>query len=165
MIRSFAHAFRAHYGESPLHLLGALASFAIVGAGVAGWFNEPVVSLKYILIWFAGAAVAHDLLLLPIYSALDRLAAMRRRRHPGAGDRAVPPRPGGHVYVRVPVMLSGLLLLVFAPEILRLGNATYHVASGQHQNVYLVRYLLIVAALFTLSALAYLRNLTRPRAE
>ncbi len=160
-MRRLTRAFRSHYGEGPLHLIGAVVSFAIVGAAVAGWFDEPVVSLKYILIWFVAAAVAHDLVLLPFYSALDRLTATRQARHPAASGAPAPARPGARVYVRVPVILSGLLLLVFAPEILRLGNATYHVASGQDQNVYLARYLVIVAALFTLSGLAYVFSLVR----
>jgi hypothetical protein len=167
-MRSPLKRFRALYGASPLHLLGALASFAIVAVAVSGWFAEPAVSLKYILIWFAGAIVAHDLLLLPAYSALDHIATTRRRRtapaaaRPGDAEpstgmdaRAAATRVPGHVYLRVPVILSGMLLLVFGPEILSLGEHTYHVASGQRQHVYLARYLVIVAVLFALSALAY----------
>jgi len=168
-MRSPLKRFRALYGASPLHLLGALASFAIIAVAVSGWFAEPAVSLKYILIWFAGAIVAHDLLLLPAYSALDRLTTIRRRRPAPAappsdaepaGDVNAPAGAAsvaGHVYLRVPVILSGMLLLVFGPEILNLGDSTYHVASGQHQHVYLARYLVIVAVLFGLSALAYAR--------
>jgi hypothetical protein len=169
-MRSPLKRFRALYGASPLHLLGALASFAIIAVAVSGWFAEPAVSLKYILIWFAGAIVAHDLLLLPAYSALDRLTAIRRRRSAPAaepsGDAAPSAGPDapaatvpvpGRVYLRVPVILSGVLLLVFGPEILDLGDSTYHVASGQHQHVYLARYLAIVAVMFSLSALAYAR--------
>lgn len=151
-MRSGLERFRALYGASPWHLLGALASFAIIAVAVSGWFAEPAVSLKYILIWFAGAIVAHDLLLLPAYSALDRITTIHRRRRAPAATR-VP----GHVYLRVPAILSGMLLLVFGPEILSLGEHTYHVASGQHQHVYLARYLVIVAVLFALSALAYAR--------
>ena len=157
-------AFRGRYGASPLHLLAALASFAIVGAGVAGWLHEPWVSVKYILIWFAGAALAHDLLLLPFYSAVDRLAALCLRRRPAGADAPAPAHPAGQAYVRVPAILSGLLALVFGPEILRLGNMTYYIASGQHQNVYLARYLVIVAVLFGLSGIAYVLGSVRRRA-
>ncbi len=153
-MRRAAVRFRGLYGESPLHLLGALASFAIVGIAVSGWFDEPAVSLKYILIWFVGAILAHDLVLLPLYSAVDRLATIRRsRRDPGAAG--APVRSPGWVYLRIPLLLSSLLLLVFGAEILEEGDRTFHVASGQHQHVYLARYLVIVAALFVLSALAY----------
>ena len=63
--------------------------------------------------------------------------------------------PGRWAYVRIPALLSGLLFLVFFPEILRLGDRTFYTASGLHQDVYLVRYLLICGVLFALSAVAY----------
>jgi len=157
-------SFRARYGASPLHALLGLASFALIGIAVSGWFDEPTVSLKYILIWFAGAILAHDMLLLPLYSAVDRLATIRRSRPAVAGAPA-PQRPPAWVFVRVPLLLSGLLLLVFGPEILELGSSdsTFHRASGEHQHVYLTRYLWIVAALFVLSALAYAVRSVRAR--
>lgn len=155
---------RDRYGASPLHALLGLASFAVVGIAVSGWFDEPTVSLKYILIWFAGAILAHDMLLLPLYSAVDRLAMIGRSR-PALADAPAPQRPPAWVYVRVPLLLSGLLLLVFGAEILELGNSdsTFHAASGAHQHVYLTRYLSIVAALFVLSALAYAARTLRAR--
>jgi hypothetical protein len=54
-----------------------------------------------ILLWLAASAVLHDLLLLPFYGLLDRV-----------GQRAAGPAVN---YVRVPVLLSGLLLLVYFP--------------------------------------------------
>ncbi len=163
--------FRRHYGASPLHLIAFIASLAIVGAAVTGWLEEPAISIRYILIWFLGAIVAHDLILLPLYSLLDRtgLAISRRDgRQPAAAgppeqqaaERA-PTRSPGWVYVRVPLILSGLLLLVFGAEILREGNATFHVASGHSQDVYLSRYLMVVAALFLISGFAYLISSAR----
>ena len=113
-IRSARRNFERLYGASPAHLLGALACFAVIAIAAMGWFVEPAISLKYILIWFGGAIVA------------------------------------------------GVVGLVFSPEILGKGDATYYVASGQHQHVYLGRYLVLVAVLFALSGLAYLRSrLTR----
>ncbi len=158
MIRSIVARFRRLYGAGPLHVLGAVICFAVVGAAVAGWFEEATVSLKYILIWFVGAILLHDLVFLPFYSALDRLATARRP----AAEQA-PSRPPGWVYVRVPCILCGLVLLVYAPEILRLGNDTYRIASGQNQDVYMARYLAIVAIVFALSALAYLFAALRHR--
>jgi hypothetical protein len=157
--RSRTDWFRRRYGASPLHLLGALASFAVIAIAVMGWFAEPAASLKYILIWFGGAIVAHDLLLLPFYSALDRLGSLRRRT--GAAAGSTPVRVRGWVYIRVPLIVSAILLLVFGPEIFNQGDSTFHIASGQHQHVYLGRYLAIVAALFALSVLAYGFALTR----
>jgi hypothetical protein len=155
-------SFRRAYGASPLHLLALLASFAITGAAVVRWFDVTASDTARILIWFLGAIVSHDIVLLPLYSALDRVA--RRDRAPGerAAGLAAPPRPPGWVYVRVPAILSGLLLLVFFPEIFRLGGSTVRAASGQGQNVYLSRYLLIVGVVFALSGLAYALRWTRP---
>lgn len=131
---------RARYGAGPLHLFAGLASLLISGAAVLRWFDSP--DVVRILIWFGGAAVAHDLVLLPLYSLLDRLGGQR-----GHGS--------WRMYVRVPALLSALLLLVFAPEILRLGDTTYRTASGGSQDVYLVRFLLSSGVLFALSGAAY----------
>ncbi|GAC1435371.1 MAG: hypothetical protein NVSMB51_04710 [Solirubrobacteraceae bacterium] len=137
---------RARYGAGPLHLFAGLGSLLICGAAVLQWLASP--DALRILIWFVAAAVAHDLVLLPLYSALDRLSGAR-----GVGS--------WRVYLRVPLLLSGLLLLVFGPEILRLGNATYRTASGGTQNVYLIRFLLASGALFALSGAAYALRSTR----
>jgi hypothetical protein len=165
-VRSARRNFERLYGASPAHLLGALASFAVIVVAAMGWFAEPAISLKYILIWFGGAIVVHDVLLLPLYSALDRLTGLRLgRRGParsgkgprgpdGQGERV---RVPGRVYLRVPAIVAGVIGLVFWPEILNKGDATYFLASGQHQHLYLGRYLAIVAVLFALSGLAYLR--------
>jgi len=160
-MRGRAQDFRRLYGAGPLHLIGALASFAVIGLAVFGWFEEPWESLKYILIWFLGAVLAHDMVLLPLYSVLDRLARMRLPGHSPAPRRT---RPGGWVYVRVPLILSGLILLVFGAEIFEEGDATFFTASGQHQHVYLGRYLLIVACMFGVSLLAFLLSRLRARA-
>jgi len=161
-MRRAVDRFRGLYGQSPLHLLAALASFAIVGIALSGWFDEPAVSLKYILIWFVGAILAHDLVLLPLYSAVDRLA-LRRRSEPRPPRDGAPLRSPGWVYVRIPLLLSGLLLLVFGAEILEEGDRTFQIASGQHQHVYLMRYLIIVAVLFVLSGFAYVLSSARDR--
>jgi hypothetical protein len=157
--------FRRHYGASPLHLLAFIASIAVTGVAAKGWLDEPAISVRYILIWFFGAIIVHDLILLPLYSALDRLALAISRRadaHRGAPAAAehgaaepARPRSPGWVYVRVPLILSALLLLVFGAEILREGNATFRIASGHTQDVYLSRYLIVVGVLFLLSGLAY----------
>jgi hypothetical protein len=163
--------FRRHYGASPLHLVAFMASIAVTGLAVKGWLDEPTISIRYILIWFVGAIIAHDMVVLPLYTAIDRLALAISRRghaHPadfGSAEQGVlapaPPRSPGWVYVRVPLILSAMLLLVFGAEILREGNATFRVASGHTQDVYLSRYLIVVGALFLLSGLAYVRSSAR----
>lgn len=151
--------FRHLYGASPLHLLALIASLLVSGAAVTRWFDNVGSITVRILVWFIGAIVAHDLVLLPLYSLLDRLAFGRRRRP----DSRTPDRAAGRVYLRVPALLSGLIFLVFFPEILKLGNQVFAVASGLHQNVYLTRYLLTCGALFALSGLAYALRLAGER--
>ncbi len=110
-----------------------------------------------ILVWFLGAALLHDLVLFPLYAVGDRLHtagvhALRRRRghHPDG-----PPHVSGNNYVRVPVLASSLLLLVFLPGIIEQGASTYRAATGQTQAPFLDRWLLFTAIVFVLSAVAY----------
>lgn len=154
-----ATRFRRMYGASPLQLLALVASLLVAGAAVAGLFQSfPGPPVVQVLAWFVGAIVAHDLVLLPLYSLLDRIAFGRDR------TRRAPDRRSAVAYIRVPTLLSGLLLLVFFPEILRLGDRDFFVASGLHQRVFLVRYLLTCAALFAGSAIAYAFSLRRASA-
>jgi hypothetical protein len=162
--------FRRHYGASPLHLVAFIASVAITGLAIKGWFDEPAISIRYILIWFVGALVVHDMILLPLYTAFDRLALAIGHRGDGRGAESGPAegaaqpttvRSPGWVYVRVPLILSALLLLVFGAEILREGNTTFQLASGHTQDVYLSRYLIVVGGLFLLSGLAYVWSSAR----
>ncbi len=48
-------------------------------------------------------------------------------------------------HVRVPAVISGLLLLITFPLVLRLSDRDYARASGLHESVYLLRWLLAVA--------------------
>lgn len=158
---SLASRFHRRYGASPLHLLAFIFSIAVTGAAVIAVFGESTTRIVYISAWFLGAIVAHDMIILPLYSALDRLALRLSRRARGSAADGGPVRSPGWVYVRVPLALSLLLLLVFGPEILRAGNATFRAASGQTQDVYLTRYLTVVAILFGVSALVYLGSVAR----
>ncbi|HWF53303.1 MAG TPA: hypothetical protein VG223_01685 [Solirubrobacteraceae bacterium] len=146
--------FRALYGAGPLHLIALLVSFAIAAAAVVGWFDRPrdVVS---VLIWFAAAAVLHDVVLLPFYSLLDRIAFGPRRARIDAERRAraVNPTP----YFRIPAILSGLLLLTFFPVIFGFGAQSELLASGIRESGYLARWLLATGVIFALSGLAYAR--------
>lgn len=147
--------FRAGYGAGPLHLLTLLASFAIAGAAVAGWFERPG-DVETVLVWFAAAIVIHDLVLLPLYSLLDRIA-FRRWAEPRKGAqhmanaRRVNPTP----YIRIPAILSGLLLLVFFPVIFGLGAQTELAASGIAESGYLARWLLATGVMFAVSGASY----------
>jgi hypothetical protein len=131
---------RDRYGASPLHLLAHLVALPLVAFALLQIAERG--DAMRIVIWLALSAVVHDLLLLPFYGLLDR-AAQR-----GVG-RSVN-------YVRVPLLLSGLLLLVFFPAISGKGNGAFHGVSGLDYEGYLARWLLITAALFALSGLTYL---------
>jgi fumarate reductase subunit D len=155
-----AGRFRKLYGASPLHLLALVASLLLGGAAIVGWFDSfPGPTALQVVAWFLGAIVAHDLVALPLYSLLDRIAFGSR-----GVRRAQLPR-SAVAYVRVPALLSALLFLVFFPEILRLGDRNFFVASGLHQRVFLARYLLTCAALFGLSGVAYAISLRRAMAR
>lgn len=68
-------------------------------------------------------------------------------------------------HLRVPLALSGLLLLVFMPSIFRLSDSSYTAATGQQPDQYLANWLLVTAALFVLSAVAYAAQLRRASFE
>ncbi|KJS62260.1 hypothetical protein [Streptomyces rubellomurinus] len=140
------------YGAGPLHLLALLASLALTGFAVQRLLAERPLAVA---VWFVGAAVAHDLLLLPLYSLADLSArsVLRRRRGPAP---AVP----WINHLRVPALLSGLLLLVWFPLVLDL-SVPYPGATGLSEGVYLGRWLAVTGALFGASALALALRLRR----
>ena len=141
-------AFARTYGASPLHLLALLACFALAGAAALQVSQDPL-RARYLL-WFLGAIIAHDLLLFPLYALLDRSAT-------GLVRRSRPASPGSVNFVRVPVLLSGLLLLVFAPVVLRRDSAegAFRTASGLDYDGYTGRWLAITGVLLLASALLY----------
>ncbi|WP_439333436.1 hypothetical protein [Streptomyces cahuitamycinicus] len=136
---------------SPFHLLLLACSFALAAyAGVRlladDWFG--------VALWVVGAALLHDLVLLPLYAAADRalvrgLGAVRRREWV--------------LYARVPAALSGLLLLVWFPLISGMVADRYRSATGLPPDVFLARWLLITAVLFAGSALLLVVRLLRLR--
>lgn len=134
----------AWYGAGPLHQLVLVGCFALAGyAGVRLVDSRPL----GVAVWFAGAVIGHDLVLFPLYTVADRSAqaVLRHRRAP------LPPGPWlGHLWV--PVLLSGLLLLVWFPLTLQL-SGFYTAVTDLPSDVYLGRWLLITGALFVGSAL------------
>lgn len=157
--------FTGFYGSDPLHLLGSIAAWALAGyvitkLGPHALWNHKV-WWQSIGVWFLGAIVAHDLILFPLYALADRsvvgaLAAIRRFRPARTEHRAaVSPLN----YVRAPALATGLSLLLFFPGIIEQGQSSYVAATGQDQQPFLGRWLLLVAALFGTSALAYAARL------
>jgi hypothetical protein len=139
---------------SPFQLLLLAASFALAGyAGVRlladDWFG--------VALWFVGAALLHDLVLLPLYAVADR-AVVRGLGAAGRREWAL--------YVRVPAAFSGLLLLVWFPLISGMVDRRYRSATGLSPDGFLARWLLITAVLFGVSALllaARVRRATKRR--
>jgi hypothetical protein len=142
------------YGSGPLHLLVLIASFALTGYAMVRLF---AVQPWEVAIWFVGAAILHDLILLPLYSLAD-LSALSVVRHRAADGPTVP----WINHLRVPAFLSGLLLLVWFPLILRLA-VPYPGDTGLSDSVYLGRWLAITGVLFTASAVAFAVRLRRVR--
>jgi hypothetical protein len=132
---------KARYGASPLHLLAHLAALAL-----AAWALLQALQLggaERIALWLVAAVVLHDVVLWPAYTTLDRLA--RRERPAGWAN-----------YVRVPVGVSALLLLVFFPVMCGKGEATYTRVSGEAWQGYAARWLLASAVLFMIAGGLYL---------
>jgi hypothetical protein len=146
--------FRRHYGAGPLHLLGLLAGFAL--AGYVASLVAGVSQAERIAIWFVAGVIAHDLLLWPLYTLVDRGAVLAARRHP---ERL--PRLAWINHLRVPIVLSAVWLMISFPLVLRLTPRAYKAATGLTPDVYLGRWLAISAIAFGLSALLYAIRLGR----
>ena len=143
--------FRARYGASPLHALAHLAAFALAGFALLQLVD--VRAAGNVLVWFVAAVVLHDFVLLPFYSALDRAAQAVGGRVPAVN------------YLRVPVGLSALLLLVFFPLILSRSTGKLEQVSGAPAADYLARWLLIAGVLCAGSAVLYLARSRKAAAK
>jgi len=144
------------YGAGPLHLLALLGCFALAGYAAARLVPSRPLGIAA---WFLGAVIGHDLVLMPLYSLADRSAAAAIR-HRGAQWPTLP----WINYLRVPAALSGLLLLVWLPLILRL-RTRYQASTTLSPAPFLWHWLAVTGALFLLSAAALalrMRTLRRP---
>ena len=131
---------RRHYGASPVHLLAHAVLLPL-----AAWAILKVVDVRAagnVAAWFAGALVLHDALVLPAYSALDRVAARVRV----LGVSAVN-------FVRVPAGLTLLTLAVYWPQVMGRNDGDFTYVSGVDAQGELERWLLLVAGLWLASAL------------
>ncbi len=129
-------------------LLGAVAD-------VVGRLRDDP-ALTRIAVWFVGAAVAWDLVLGPLLALADRglRAGLGRVRASGV-------RPLN--YVRAPLLVSGVLLLVFAPLVLQRSEGVYRAKTGLTQDPYLGRWLAVTAVLCAGSALLFAVAVLRAR--
>jgi hypothetical protein len=100
--------------------------------------------------------IAHDLLLFPLYALADRALFARTgsARHPNVSARN---------HIRVPALGAALTLLIFLPGIIQQGAPTYQAATGQTQQPFLGRWLLLAAAMFAVSAICYATRLAVAR--
>ena len=121
---------------------------------IAGWALLTLLDFRAadnVVVWLVAAVILHDLILLPAYSGLDRLARFAARDAVN--------------YIRVPGGLSLLMLLVFWSTIRGKGDGAFHYVSGLHYDGYAQRLLLVSAGLFAVSGALYLarRAGSRPR--
>jgi hypothetical protein len=159
MRRTLGLGFRRRYGESPLHLLAHLVGFAIVALALDRIFSGG--DVKELLLWYLGFAIAHDLVFVPAYTGLDRLFRATIARLPLWTRRGIPITN----HVRAPVVISGLLLIIYFPLISRRSGGWYFAMSGHHLTHYLRNWLLITAVLFLGSGLIYAARAVRARAR
>lgn len=124
------------YGASPWHLLALLACFAVTAYTVTLLVGNP--TLRNIIIWFVGSAIAWDLFGGPLLAAADfALRPLRSRR------LLLP--------LRVPLLISALLLLVWAPVIFQRSEGVYRQRTNLNQDPYLGRWVVITVVLFAVS--------------
>lgn len=142
---------RRLYGAGPGQLLALLISLLVTGYAVSRLLDELPVLLR-IGIWFLGAAVVWDLLLGPALALADR------------GLRRLLPRTALNA-VRVPALVSGVLLLVWAPLVLGRSAETYERKSGLSADPYLERWLAVTAVLFAGSAVVWALSRLRARSR
>ncbi len=159
-------AFVRFYGAHPLHLLtlgfaGALVGYVVYVAGIQTFWNREV-WWQSIAVWFAGAFVAHDLILFPLYAVADRSLTTGLR-----AARGRIPQLEGNVsplnYIRIPLMGSALTFALFFPGIIEQGSKTFNAATGLNQDPYLGRWLILTACLFGVSAVIYALRLADTR--
>jgi hypothetical protein len=145
-VKRARQAFHAAYGESPVQLVLLLASFAVALLAARHVYQaDPKHWWRY-AIWFVGAALAHDLLLFPVYSTLDRVLRLVPRPRMTAATVN---------YVRVPAVLSGFLLLTFLPAITKGGQVSFGYAAAQTQDGIFLHWVIVTAVLFAASGLVY----------
>lgn len=157
----FSPRFSAIYGSRPLHLLTMLSGFALLGYIIVtvklATLWSPGTWWQSIAVWLAAAIIGHDLLLFPLYALADRALFARFPR------RTTNPNVSARNHIRVPALGAGLTLLIFLPGIIEQGSTTYHAATGQTQQPFLGRWLLLTAAMFAASALSYAARLALAR--
>lgn len=137
-------ALRRIYGGGPLHLLGHVVVVAIAAYALSIMFRDVFAPQPWnLVLWLLGGAVLHDFVLLPAYSAVN-VAATRAT----GGSPAIN-------YVRVPTIVSLVLLLVFLPRIANGQPQNFERALGHAPPDYFARWLLVTGVVFAASFLVW----------
>jgi len=139
--------WRRVYGSSPLHLAAHLVAFAVAAYALRQALGGR--GARDVVVWIVAGALLHDLVLVPAYSAADRLASLATRGRVRVLN-----------HVRVPAVIAGVLLLVYFPLILARAPGNVQRATGHRPADYGLRWLIITAALFAASALLYAARVT-----
>lgn len=126
------------YGAGPRHALAVLVFLAFAAYGWTRIFETTSSAAVTVVVWFALAIVAHDLVLLPAYGALRRVAG-----------RLLGPRTAG--YVAVPAAIAALLLVAWLPLVLGVG--LYRFVTTLSVEPYRGRWAVVAGGLFALSAI------------
>jgi hypothetical protein len=146
--------FKRWYGANPLHLLTMLGCFALAWYSGASLLHGKTVD---VIVWFVGAVIGHDLILMPLYALADTsVMAVFRHRPP-----KLPTVPWIN-YLRVPVVLSGILLLIWFPLIFRIPSH-FPRTTDLSLDPYLGHWLAVTGVLFLLSATALAFRLGKGR--
>jgi hypothetical protein len=144
------------YGAGPLHLLTMIACLALAGYATAELLPSSYIGIP---IWLAGAVIGHDLILVPLYTLADRsVMAVLRHRRPSV------PAVLWINYLRIPAVLSGMLLLIWFPLIFRLPSR-FPATTTLSLDPYLWHWLAITGALFLLSAILFALRLRARRSR
>lgn len=137
------------YGAPWYHLVLHLAL-----VGVLIWTITKVADIRAagnVLAWFVAALILHDLILVPVYSALDSLAQRLDGRRARGRSSTVPLIN----YLRVPAVLSAMLFLGFPGLILGKSNGTLLFVSGETPSGYALRWALVCLAMFVISGVIW----------
>jgi hypothetical protein len=132
---------RLRYGAPAWHLAGHAITFAVIAYALSRLLQPSVGRPATVVVWLLAGAALHDLVFLPLYSLADRIAR-------AVGGRAVN-------HLRVPAVISGVLLLVYFPLILGKAPAAYDRNTGRPPPDYLARWLVITGGLFVASGLVW----------
>ena len=146
------------YGAGPGHLLAMLITLTLATYAWTRIFQHP--EAWKVVLWFVGAIVVHDFVLLPLYVTLYAAAY----RAFGASRSQARVMLLHHLVV--PAVISGLLLVVWLPEILRLSAGNLQFLAHLSEHSYLGRWLAVTGGLFLFSASLFLfrrRSLARSR--